>query len=316
MFKFSIYSIGIGNDFDKDLIKNAGIIGKGNYNFCSNIECLNEVIATEVCNSCTPYISDFTIKSNLDEKNIYKMNNTNSLIIKKNKICNFNYIIEQNEENKQINKIHIDINYVENDKNKNEAKKEIKEDYEIIPNEISKGEELSKIIINDYFLKNSNLEKEEKIKLALKYQILIDDTSLFAEIELSKKISEEMKSKIIGNKKDNIIKKLRPKDFDYDFDNIIMCCAEPENFSIRKLEKCECKCESYNSARKKKSAFNIPKIACSCFTSIGSSIKNIFRKNKQNSKKSIESLPEPKVDDFKDNCEYNKIHEKKKKQKK
>ena len=57
--KYSIYSIGIGNDFDKDLIKNAGIIGNGNYNFCCNIESLNEVIATEVCNSCGPYISDF-----------------------------------------------------------------------------------------------------------------------------------------------------------------------------------------------------------------------------------------------------------------
>ena len=121
------------------------------------------------------------------------MNNTNSLIIRKNIICNFNNIIEQNEENEKINKIYIDINYIENDKNKNEAKKEIKEDNEIIPNKISKGEELSKIIINDYFLNNSNLEKEEKIKLALKYQILIDDTSLFAEIELSEKISKELK---------------------------------------------------------------------------------------------------------------------------
>ena len=243
------------------------------------------------------------------------MNNTNSLIIRKNKICNFNYIIEQNEENKQINKIHIDINYVENDKNKNEAKKEIKEDYEIIPNEISKGEELSKIIINDYFLNNSNLEKEEKIKLALKYQILIDDTSLFAEIELSEKISKEMKSKIIGNKKDNIIKKLRPRYFYYDFDNIIRCCAVPEKFSIRNLAMCECKCVSYNCARKKKSAFNIPKIACSCFTSIGSSIKNIFRKKKQNSKKSVESLPESKVDDFKIIVNIKKYMKKKKKKK-
>ena len=161
-------------------------------------------------------------------------------------------------------------------------------------------------------MNNSNLEKEEKIKLALKYQILIDDTSLFAEIELSEKISKEMKSKIIGNKKDNIIKKLRPRYFDYDFDNIIKCYAVPE----RNLEMCECKCESYNCARKKKSAFNIPKIAYSCFTSIGSSIKNIFRKNKQNSKKSIESLVEPKVDDFKDNYEYNKIYEKEKKEEK
>ena len=30
--KYSIYSIGIGKYFDEDLIKNAGIIGKGNYN--------------------------------------------------------------------------------------------------------------------------------------------------------------------------------------------------------------------------------------------------------------------------------------------
>ena len=180
--KYSIYSIGIGNDFDKDLIKNAGIIGKGNYNFCYNIEGLNEVIATEVYNSCIPYLSDFSIISNLDEKNLYK-NDTDNLIIRKNKICNFNFIIEQNEEYNEINKIHIDIKYVENDKNKNDSKNVIKEVYEIIPDEIPKGEELSKIIINNYILNNINLEKEEKIKIALKYQILTDDTSLFAEVE-------------------------------------------------------------------------------------------------------------------------------------
>ena len=32
--EYSIYSFGMGNDFDKDLIKNAGIIGKGNYSYC------------------------------------------------------------------------------------------------------------------------------------------------------------------------------------------------------------------------------------------------------------------------------------------
>ena len=36
--KFSIFSIGIGNSFDKDLIKNAGIISKGGFNFCYNLE--------------------------------------------------------------------------------------------------------------------------------------------------------------------------------------------------------------------------------------------------------------------------------------
>ena len=79
-------------------------------------------------------------------------------------------------------------------------------------------------------MNNSNLEKEEKIKLALKYQILIDDTSLFAEIELSEKISEEMKSKIIGNKKDNIIKKLRPKYLDNDYEKRNILFTFPQNY--------------------------------------------------------------------------------------
>ena len=35
--KYRIFSIGIGNDFDEDLIKNAGIIGRGNYNFCPDL---------------------------------------------------------------------------------------------------------------------------------------------------------------------------------------------------------------------------------------------------------------------------------------
>ena len=66
--KYSIYSIGIGSGFDKDLIKNAGIIGKGNYNFCQNIEELNEIIASEVSNASSPYISKFNLKLLLIKK--------------------------------------------------------------------------------------------------------------------------------------------------------------------------------------------------------------------------------------------------------
>ena len=36
--EFFVFSVGIGNYFDKDLIQNAGILGKGNYNFCSDIK--------------------------------------------------------------------------------------------------------------------------------------------------------------------------------------------------------------------------------------------------------------------------------------
>ena len=48
--KFKIYSIGIGNSFDEDLIKNSGIIGKGNYNFCKNLDNLNYIIVYKCIN--------------------------------------------------------------------------------------------------------------------------------------------------------------------------------------------------------------------------------------------------------------------------
>ena len=52
----------------------------------------------------------------------------------------------------------------------------------------------------------------------MKYQILTDYTSLFAEVDLEEKISEEMKLKIIGDKENNIIKKYWPN-FKKSFDN-------------------------------------------------------------------------------------------------
>ena len=39
----------------------------------------------------------------------------------------------------------------------------------------------------------------------------MENTSLFAEVKLSEKITEEMKSKIIGDKENNVIPILRPK---------------------------------------------------------------------------------------------------------
>ena len=194
--KFSVFSIGIGTDFDKDLIKNAGILGKGSYNFCFNINELNKIIINEINKVISPFISKLTIKTSLDGNNIIK-NNDDKIpnIIRKDEIINLNYITNKNEKD---DKIKIEIQYLENDKIN-------KKNYEIIPLEIIEGEEFSKIIINNYLLNNSNLSEEEKIQLALKYQILKKNTSLFAEIELSEKVSKEMKSKIIGDKKNNRI---------------------------------------------------------------------------------------------------------------
>ena len=80
-----------------------------------------------------------------------------------------------------------------------------------MPAQKEKGDDLSKLIINNYILYNKELPENEKLKLVLKYQILTKNTSLFAEVELSEKITDEMKLKIIGDKENNIIPKKRER---------------------------------------------------------------------------------------------------------
>ena len=92
--KYTVYSIGIGEDFDDDLIKNAGILGKGNYNFCKNLNNLNSIIVSEINKATSPYISNIKYSSNLD-KNIIIKNNTIPNIIRDNGIINLYYIMEK-----------------------------------------------------------------------------------------------------------------------------------------------------------------------------------------------------------------------------
>ena len=245
--EFSIFSIGIGNSFDKDLIKNSGIIGKGGFNFCPNLEGLNSIIINEIDKCVSSYISNFNMKTSLDEKHLYKTFNIPE-IVRNNQIINLGYIIED-DSNKNDNKIKIDLEYFE-DGNK-------KKNYEINPEIIKDGNELSKLIINNYL--DNDLSEKEKEKLALKYQLLTKYTSLFAEIELSDKISDEMKTKIIGennyyninNRNDEIkIKK------DEILENIDYCYDLKECYCYMKVES-SCRKVDYSQKCKKKNSFNI-----------------------------------------------------------
>ena len=192
--EFSVYSIGIGNDFDKDLIKNAGIVGKGNYSFCKNIDGLNQVIVSNLNNICTSSIYNLEIKSNLDNINLYNTNNIDK-VMKKNKVYRIGYITKEKLPEKKIN---FEIKYKENQKDFNQK-------CQMEPIELQPGEELSKLIMYKNLLSKDS--EEEKIKLALKYQIFIEGTSLYTEIELSGKITQEMEHREmqyekIENKKD------------------------------------------------------------------------------------------------------------------
>ena len=195
--EFSVYSFGIGNDFDEDLIKNAGIIGKGNYSFCKNIDGLNQVIISNLKDICTLSISNLNLNSNLDKIALYNRN-LGLLFAKPNVIYRFKYITKEKPLEKKIN---FTARYKKNER-------DFTDNYELEPIELPSGEELSKLIIFNDILKNKS--EEEKIQLALKYQIFIEGTSLFAEIELSGKITKPMKLKEIEcEKKEN--KKLSDK---------------------------------------------------------------------------------------------------------
>ena len=102
--EFSVFSFGIGNDFDEDLIKNAGVLGKGNYSFCRDINELNQVIVSNLNNICVPFFHDLKISSFLDENNLYKLNDATT-IIKENRIYHFGYLNACSEEETKKNRI-------------------------------------------------------------------------------------------------------------------------------------------------------------------------------------------------------------------
>ena len=120
--------------------------------------------------------------------------------MKKNKVYRIGYITKEKLSEKKIN---FAIKYKENQKDYNQK-------YQMEPIELQPGEELSKLIMYKNLLNKDS--EEEKIKLALKYQIFIEGTSLFAEIELSGKITQEMEHREMQYEKKEINKILSPLD--------------------------------------------------------------------------------------------------------
>ena len=138
---------------------------------------------------CVSKQRDLRIISSLDKFNLIKNKFTEEF--NPNEIYRLNYIIEEKIIDKEKLKFTFDFEY-------NKEKYPYK--YTIEPIELTPGEELSKLIIYDYIHNKNDLTDEEKIKLALKYQLFIEGTSLFAEVELKDKIKEKI---IIKKIKDN-----------------------------------------------------------------------------------------------------------------
>ena len=178
--KFKIHAIGIGSSFDKKLIQNAGLQGKGTYYFVNNINDVNIVIIQSLSKCLREYLLD--VKLSLDNiKPEYEFLPKNNFIYP-DEILNYYFILKGKNNNQNIQ-----INF--------ESLK--KKDNFIFTNEKivkeNDGEIIGQIIIGNILKNNDNkLNEETEIKLSKNYQILSNKTSLFAvaEGEESNKIYE------------------------------------------------------------------------------------------------------------------------------
>ena len=178
--KFKVHAIGIGSSFDKILIQNAGLQGKGSYQFVNNISDINSVIIQSLSKCLRNYL--LNVKINLDKiKPEYDFRPKINFIYP-DEIINYYFILKGKGTNENIQ-----INFESSNK---------KENYIFTNNKIIKendGEIIGQIIIGNILKNNKNeLDENIEIKLSKDYQILSNKTTLFTivEGEDSNKIAE------------------------------------------------------------------------------------------------------------------------------
>ena len=270
--KFRLHSLGIGNDFDKQLIEQCGKLGKGSSSFVRDLEKIDEVVIDVLNKGLRPYITDiqFDFENYKDEisSNIIKVNPTNNFTYQ-NEVMNYSFILPGKQELSDM-KVKITgkdpINLIEADVTFNNAIK------------LNDGEELSKVIVGRALKNNEELTKNEEneVKFAKKYQILSKNTALFAELINN----ESQQSKLIKVE----LNKFKKNRYDDDYiDSIINSTKYGSSFADslisgisdkvgaaapREIQSYKCTCAIPTKSKKKKSmGFN--------FNLFGG-IKNIF----------------------------------------
>ena len=180
---FKVHSIGIGNDFDEELIKSCGIYGKGSFNFVKNLDNINSVVIKILKKCIMPYLYDIRFT-------LLNKNKNNNLIFTKNEdfvyqdeIINYSFILDEDNKHNLIdlenNIIKFKIEFIKNQKS-NKVEMEFKKSNIIY---LPDGDNLTKIIIDKYLKTNLDIDEQTEIKISKEYEVLSKNTSLFAEIE-------------------------------------------------------------------------------------------------------------------------------------
>ena len=193
--KFKVHAIGIGSSFDKQLIQNAGIQGRGTYHFVQNVSDVNSIIIESLSKCLRNYVLNAKLSLNEikpEQEFTPKMN-----FIYPDEILNYYFILKGKDHDK------IQINFENTKKNENFVftKENIIQETE--------GGTIGQIIIGNKLKNEENMEEESVVKLSKEYQILSKKTSLFA-------VAENEDSIKVGELK--LISKMKKKGF---FDNIM-----------------------------------------------------------------------------------------------
>ena len=175
--KYQVYAYGIGNDFDRDFIRTAGECGFGSYKFINDISNLRIEINEQLRKCLRVYYDKvkFSVEKNNNNEILYDFYRNEFIL--ENQLVDYFFIMK----GKSGGNIEIKNSFHENGK-------EINQNFNFDEKQIlylKDGDILSKITMHNLIQKGDGVfsEEEKVTKIAKKYQVLCQYTSLFAEIE-------------------------------------------------------------------------------------------------------------------------------------
>ena len=210
--KFRIHAFGIGRSFDRYFIERSGKLGKGSYFFIEeDIQELSSIIIIALNNNLRPYLVDihFNFNNYLNKIKNNVISCEPNRISNQDEIINYSFILDE-KNNINIEKLLEPIILEISAKNPNNI---IKENISFNKNEniikLPDGNELSKMIVGKALKKNKDLinDKNKEINFSIKYQILSENTALFAEI--INETDDMNKNKLITVNLDDYIQKIK-----------------------------------------------------------------------------------------------------------
>ena len=214
--KFKIHAFGIGRAFDRYFIERSGKLGKGSYFFIEeDIQELSSIIIIALNNNLRPYLVDihFNFKNYLNKIKNNVISCEPNRISNQDEIINYSFILDE-KNNINIEKLLEPIILEISAKNPNNI---IKENISFNKNEniikLPDGNELSKMIVGKSLKKNKDLinDKNKEINFSIKYQILSENTALFAEI--INETDDMNKNKLITVNLDDYIQEIKFEQF-------------------------------------------------------------------------------------------------------